>query len=165
MSYAPPSFLLLLPILGPSAALEGPDSQSMIGGEPVDNFRHPYNSVVYVNSGLQCTGALIRPLLVQTAAHCVEEGAAAETNIEFGLVDGDTRRYERQSGVDRIVVHPRYKCVHDEGEYTRHGIAPVRLKEEMNQAVAVAYSIHCVVYPKRRQSGTGSRMGRTGRRE
>ena len=117
------------------------------GGRVVDHFEQPFNSVVYINSALGCTGVLVRPLWVLTTAHCVEGGTVAATVIEFGWVQGDTSKYQQQTGVVRIITHPQYRNVDGDTPYTIHDVALIRLREQFHSAQALSFSSPNAVGP------------------
>lgn len=63
----------------PQAVQAAPDTQHIYGGEQVGACGWP--SVVSLGGG-SCTGALVHPYIVLTAAHCVADGAP--TMVRFG---------------------------------------------------------------------------------
>src|SRR6476661_3756872 len=50
-----------------------------------------------------CTGALIAPKIVLTAAHCVQPGA------DYRIVEMGADRQPRLQAVDRVAIHPAFK--------------------------------------------------------
>lgn len=97
LSWASPSDQDLLEVDG------RPHPQAIYGGEPVEPGRWP--EVVYLTTpGTRCSGTLVSPDLVLTAAHCFE-GLSASTpvTIQFGdsdatatmqFISGDWGRHE-----------------------------------------------------------------------
>jgi len=80
---------------GPSGA----QAQAIIGGQP-DN-RHPAIGALTRNRGQFCTGTLITPQLVITAAHCLSSGSM---QFRIHRADGSTTYHD----VKQQVKHPGY---------------------------------------------------------
>lgn len=94
---------------------------------------------VEVGSDSYCTGTLIAPDLVLTAAHCVYDAAGAAVapqSITFraGLRDG---AFISQSGVARVAAHRNYvPSAKLTGEAIRHDAALLELDQAIPAAVA-----------------------------
>ncbi len=85
-------------LLGPA-----PAARAMVGGAAADeNGLGRFVVTVVGSRGNFCSGALIAPDIVLTAAHCVP--AEATTKI----VAYDARRQPQLLDVRRVAVHPRY---------------------------------------------------------
>ncbi len=97
-----------------SGAAQRPDRIPLVvGGSVVAASNYPWMTAL-VNADDQdastaqfCGGSLIAPDWVLTAAHCLEDMQAADTDVLLGQSDLNQNNGER-IGVDRIIMHPDY---------------------------------------------------------
>ena len=80
-----------------------------------------------------CTGNLITPLIVLTAAHCGDE-VPLEALVTYGVAffGDDVNSAEEVIGMDDLIVHPEYRELGTEGawDYGEYDVALLRLDEE-----------------------------------
>lgn len=151
------SMVALLSCLGPAVgcAIEVTDEevarqeQSIVRGRPVSSaetwgtvgFLLSYDGRYWV-----CSGTLIAPDLIVTAAHCLQDeltGSPPETlDVIAGAFDIDAATAEQTYVVDRVVAHPDVRLYgatssDPTGLGARHDIALVRTTEPITQVSVV----------------------------
>lgn len=138
--------LLLMPFVlaacanpqAPQGQLPEPGSQvtGVMGGEPVSADQNWARAIVLVlaSNGERCTGALIKPDVILTAAHCVEFG---EDNVSF------TIRFRKAAGANDLVslesAETREVLAHEDyaaaGNVVINDIALIALKNPAPEGV------------------------------
>lgn len=99
--------LASLPLaLAPAGLVAPPSPDAIVGGEPVEPGEHP--AVVSVGVGLgACTGTLLTPDLVLTAAHCLDAGFVSPSIVSIGIGD-DANAPAQRLGVTAFGTHPEF---------------------------------------------------------
>lgn len=79
-------------------------AEAIVGGAAPASRTISRSVVTIVGSrGTFCSGSLIAPMLVLTAAHCAQPGA------DYKIVQYDAMRKPQLMGVKRIAIHPRFR--------------------------------------------------------
>ena len=79
--------------------------QIMGGRTHDDENHHFYYSTVAIYSNIQCSGVLIAPKVVLTAAHCIHKGVPAS---QFRVAAGKSPRWQNGVGAYKVVRHENY---------------------------------------------------------
>lgn len=106
-------FVALAPTLWMAELVAPASPPRIVGGDPVEPGEHP--AVVAVAPGVgACTGTLVAPDLVLTAAHCFGHGSLPPELVQVTL--GDSTDAPAQSlAAAAFGVHPQF-CIPDEDE-------------------------------------------------
>ena len=72
------------------AALTAATTALAVTGSTPDGDAHPYVGALFADGALQCSGVLIAPTIVATAAHCGVDGARVSVSFDTKL-DGGRR--------------------------------------------------------------------------
>lgn len=128
----------------PAREADAPAQASIVGGMPAEPGRFPWMAFVFdlpsETEAVACSGTVVAPGLVLTAAHCVIDPATGATNdaAGFHVVTGvaDWTSPERQvSAVTRVIPFPRYS---PEGPSLGFGDAALLVLETPTTAPAVS---------------------------
>lgn len=90
-------------MLAAALALAAAPAAAMVGGAPVDETGLGRSVVTIIGSrGNFCSGAVIAPNLVLSAAHCIKPGA------DYKIVLYDAQRTPQVRDVRRVATHPSF---------------------------------------------------------
>ncbi len=121
--------LVLLPVPGSGAEEQGADPRAIIGGEVAEVEGYPFTVFVRLPDRKLCTGTLVAPDWVLTAAHCVmdEDGTFASLRIvhDYARSLGGLDPVFRNS--KRIIPHPEFQGKLVNSERIPHDIALIEL--------------------------------------
>ena len=89
-----------------------PDFKQIVGGEDVDGAEEfPFVAkIIYGSYSIGCTGSLIAPDKVVTAAHCLHGYSKAKISIGFGNLRSSGSRHKAV----KIRRHPEYSIPHND---------------------------------------------------
>jgi secreted trypsin-like serine protease len=115
--------LVALTLAAPAAAMVGgaPESHSGIGASVI---------TIVGSRGNFCSGALVAPDLVLTAAHCIAGGA------DFKIVLYDARRAPELRDVRRVAVHPQFNPQGMAARRASADVALLQLAQPLSMPVA-----------------------------
>ncbi len=137
-------FLILLAILGTEGRAEG---VSVLRSLMTGDDSRGWQAVGRLNIGANsfCTGSLIAPDLVLTAAHCMfdkETGARVpDREIEF-LADWRAGRAAAYRGVRRSLVHPDFTFTGDDfADRVAHDVALLELDQPVKNTTIIPFAV------------------------
>jgi secreted trypsin-like serine protease len=114
------------------ALLSAAPAHAIVGGAAPSTDGIGRSVVTIVGSrGNFCSGALVAPKLVLTAAHCVQPGA------EYRVVEYDADRKPELKTVRRVAVHPGFNVQAMLGHRATADVALLELDSTVRETVAV----------------------------
>lgn len=107
----------------PADAGERRATASIIGGQRADPAQWPYAAAIFRKGRFHCSGTVIAPTKVLTAAHCVDGFRPAELAVITGRVDHRHDPGGQVFGVVAATPHPDFhkRQIHDIGVITLDG--------------------------------------------
>jgi uncharacterized protein (TIGR03382 family) len=112
-----------------ATASAGTVSTPIIGGTPTTEGQYP-NVVVFEAGGGLCTGTLITPDWVLTAAHCIQGASPTSVRVHFATVN-----LNKDQGVTRLAKelfpHPMFS----QSALGRHDIGLIKLSMSVNDVI------------------------------
>jgi len=134
--------LLSLALAGPANASGGGAQASIVGGTTASSEEWPWAAYIIAfdkkGEGFSCSGTVIAPKLILTAAHCVEDIVTGKKTPlpEYLVVTGSNdvrdRFHRRISKVRRAIVYP------DFNRFKVHGDAALLELKKRTKAPALA---------------------------
>ena len=123
-------------VLAPQALLFAPQALAMVGNAPAGDGMIARSVVTIVGSrGNFCSGALIAPDIVLTAAHCVQPGA------DYKIVRYDAQRQPSLMTVRRVTIHPQFTMAAIAQNRASADVALLQLTEPLDGQAAAPLSI------------------------
>jgi secreted trypsin-like serine protease len=123
-----PHFKFIIPSI--VAALFATPASAMVGGAPESAGGLGASVITIIGSrGTFCSGALVAPDIVLTAAHCISAGT------DYKIVLYDAARTPELRDVRRVAVHPRFSAQFIASHRASADVALLQLAQPLNKPV------------------------------
>ncbi len=143
-------FLLLLAVAGLCADLPNSNPRSIVGGQLVRLEAYPFLVVASFEDGY-CTGTIVSPNYILTAAHCaVDKNGQINASVFVNHGQGSNYKFSSRR-VNRVIIHPQYNS---RGTGFRHDIALLQVAKPFPQAYVTSLGI-----PSRDRESTSAVSG------
>ena len=94
----------------PAVAVAAPQSvPRVIGGSPSTIDQSPWQVLVIMRNSMQCSGTLVSPNSIITAAHCLNGYAASDVRVWGGISRTSDRSQSMELPVASITPHPDFR--------------------------------------------------------
>ena len=121
---------LLVHLSVAALGLTGP-AAAMVGGAPPSDSGIAASVITIIGSrGTFCSGALIAPDLVLSAAHCISAGT------DYKIVLYDAQRTPQLRDVKRVAVHPQFNAAGISSHRASADVALLQLAQPLTKPVA-----------------------------
>ncbi len=112
----------------PAEAGERRAAASIIGGQRADPAQWPFAAAIFRKGRFHCSGSVIGPTKVLTAAHCVDGFKPAQLAVITGRLDHRHETGGEVNGVIAATPHPDFheRQIHDVGVITLDGATTVK---------------------------------------
>ena len=146
----------------PAAASAAPTlAPRVIGGSAVSIEQSPWQVLIVMRGVSQCSGSLVSPTVVVTAAHCLAGITATDLRVWSGISKTSERTSAQESPVANAVAHPSFDArtfANDIGVITL--AKPIDLLGKV-RTIALPFGMDALVWPANGTPATVSGWGVT----
>lgn len=150
--------LLCIPISATAAPIKFP---RVIGGSASSIDQSPWQVLIVMRGVSQCSGSLVSPTVVVTAAHCLAGMSASDIRVWSGITKTSERSPAQESPVAAVTAHPSFDSrtfANDIGVITL--AKPIDLLGKV-RTIALPYGMDALTWPASGTPATVSGWGVT----